>query len=366
MSKRHGHWGGLVLLVCGLGAGALSAWDAPGHRMVNQLALAALPADFPAFVRERANVERLSFLSNVPDRWRNVDPFLRQAGPSWLDHYLDVEQLALAGLDVRTVPSLRYDFAVAFAAGRAAHADRFPRIDPAKNTDHTREWPGFAPWAITEWFHKLRSAFAYLKAYEELGGTPEEITNARQDVVYTMGVLGHYVGDSAQPLHTTDNFNGWVEANPHGYTTWPGIHSWIDSGFIAKANIGAADLLPRVKPVEPIVAGARADGRDPFFVAVMDHILAQNARVEPLYQLEKAGKLNNEVEKADRNKTSVGPVDPEGRAFIEAQLLVGGQMLGRLWLTAWKSAPIDTYLRAQLVKRQQAAMNSTGPESASR
>ena len=39
-----------------------------------------------------------------------------------------------------------------------------------------------------------------------------------------MGVMGHYVGDCAQPLHTTKHHNGWVGENPHGYTTWPGLH----------------------------------------------------------------------------------------------------------------------------------------------
>ncbi|MES1167982.1 MAG: hypothetical protein ABUL61_02310, partial [Oleiharenicola lentus] len=52
------------------------------------------------------------------------------------------------------------------------------------------------------------------------------------------------------------------------------------------------------------------------------------------------------------NKSFPGPVSAEGRAFIEGQLLTGGQMLGRLWLTAWKTAPVDTYLRTQLAKRQ--------------
>jgi len=39
---------------------------------------------------------------------------------------------------------------VQFAAGRTKHAEKFAPIDPAKNADHTREWPGFAPWAIAE------------------------------------------------------------------------------------------------------------------------------------------------------------------------------------------------------------------------
>lgn len=342
----------LRLIIALLPAAGLQAWDYHGHRTVNQLALAALPADFPAFVHEPANAERIAYLAGGPDRWRNVDPWLRQAGPSWTDHFLDLEQLTAAGIDPHTVPSLRYDFAVAFAAGRAAHADKFPAIDPARNTDGTRQWPGFAPWAITEWTHKLRSAFSYLKAYEEMGGTAEEIANARADVVHVMGLLGHPVGDCAQPLHTTDNFNGWVGPNPDDYTTWRGLHSWIDGGFVAKAGIDTAGLKSRVKAPEALHLGPQPDGRDPLFVAVMEWFTRQHAQVEPLYQLEKAGKLSNEQEKADRTRSFPGPVDPEGRAFMEGRLLSGGEMLAKLWVTAWQSAPVDTYLRGQLARRQ--------------
>lgn len=343
----------LLLAALLLPAAALHAWDYHGHRAVVQLALAALPPDFPAFVREARHAERIAYLSGEPDRWRNVDPWLRQNGPSWNDHFLDVEQLAWAGLDARTVPSLRLDFAVAFAAGRAAHPDRFPAVDPARNADGTRQWPGFLPWAITEWVHKLRSGIAVLQAYREMGGTPEEIAQAEAGIVETMGLLSHYVGDSAQPLHTTESYNGWHGPNPQGYTTWRGLHSWMDGGLAAKAGITADDLVPRVRTPAPLLLGPRPDGRDPLFVAVMDWFLRQHAQVEPLYRLEKAGKLSNEQEKTDRNRPFFpGPVDPEGRAFVEHQLVQGGEMLAALWLTAWHSAPVDTYLRGQLARRQ--------------
>jgi hypothetical protein len=342
----------LLLAALLLPAAALQAWDYENHRIVNRLALAALPADFPAFVHEPAGAERIAFLSGEPDRWRNVDPWLRQNGPSWNDHFLDVEQLAWAGLDARTVPSLRLDFAQAFAAGRAAHPDRFPAVDPARNTDGTRQWPGFLPWAITEWTHKLRSSVAVLKAFQEMGGTADEIVNAQANIVHAMGVLGHYVGDCAQPLHTTEHYNGWSGPNPQGYTTWRGLHSWADGGFVAKAGITFDELKPRVRTPVPLVLGPRTDGRDPLFVAVMDWFLEQHAQVEVLYLLELAGKLSNEQEKTDRTRTFPGPVDPEGRAFFEARLLNGGEMLARLWATAWASAPVDTYLRGQLARRQ--------------
>lgn len=337
-----------------LTAVTVRGWDYSGHRMVNQLALASLPADFPAFVHDPANAERIAFLSGEPDRWRNVpDLTMTHSGGSWTDHFCDLEQIPLAGLDFATLTSFRFDFAVQFAAGRAAHADRFPVIDPARNADHTREWPGFAPWAITEYFGRLRSAFSYLKVLEELG-TPEEVANARANAVYVMGVMGHYVGDCAQPLHTTDRYNGWIGDNPKGYTTWKGLHSWIDSGFIAKAGISYAGLASRVSSARSFSLTPRADGRDPAFVAVLDYLLAQFQLVEPLYRLEKEGKFSNELEVAGKFNQDTRPVSEAGRAFIEGQLLVGGGMLGNLWVTAWKQAVPDTFLRAQLLKRQAA------------
>lgn len=341
MNKKKRHLLSTVVMVVAT-ANPLFSWDYPGHRLVNELAIASLPAEFPGFVRLPANAERIAFLSGEPDRWRNVpDPIMRQSGGSWSDHFLDLEMIPAAGLEISKLPSFRYDFILQFAAGRATHLENFAMIDPAKNSDHTREWPGFAPWAIAEYYAKLKSAFAYLKVFEELG-TPVEIADAQANVLYIMGVMGHYVGDCAQPLHTTIHHNGWVGPNPKGYTTASGIHSWIDGGFIAKAGITRASLASRVTPSRPLALPTRTDGRDPFFVAVVEYLEAQHKMVEPLYALDAAGKFRIET----------APPTPEGRAFIERQLLVGVQMLGSIWLSAWRNIPPDTYLRAQLIKRQ--------------
>jgi hypothetical protein len=334
-----------VSFVAALLPATVRAWDYEGHRIVNQLALASLPKEYPQFVHAVANAERVAFLSGDPDRWRNApDLPLKQSGGSWSDHFCDLEYLPAAGIDLDKVTSFRYDFIVQFAAGRAANAQKFAPIDPARNLDHTAEWPGFVPWAITEYFGRLRSAFSYLKVFEELG-TPDEILNAQANIVYVMGVMGHHVGDIAQPLHTTKHFNGWVGDNPNGYTTWRGLHSWIDGGIAAKANIKASQLVERITPAQVIPMAARTDGRDPMFVAVFEYLRTQHRSVEPLYQLEKAGKLGH----SDR------PLDPEARAFIETRLAEGAQMLGAIWLTAFRSAGPDNYLRAALIKRQTGA-----------
>jgi hypothetical protein len=315
------------------------AWDYEGHRAVNQLALAALPANFPAFVREPAAAERVAFLAGEADRWRNMGddlPFLHASNP---EHYLDLEQLADFGLTPQTVPAFRYDFTAKLALARAAHPERFPAIDPLKNRDHTRELAGFAPWAITESCGKLRSGFSYLKAFQDYGGTPGEIANAQQNIIYVMGVMGHYVGDCAQPLHVTHHHHGWVGENPHQYTTNYGFHAWIDGGFFRKTGgVQAEPLARKIRPAR--IVGDPLQAED-LFRQVMAYLLETHELVEPLYKLDQEGKLS-----ADSAELR------SGREFLEAQLVRGGQMLGDLWYSAWQQATEDRYLIARLKERQ--------------
>src|SRR5258708_40106498 len=131
-------------------------WDYEGHRVVNQLALASLPTNFPGFIRVAATAERVAYLSGEPDRWRNQqDLALRHFnGP---DHYIDLEQLTQYGLKPEGLPNLRYDFIWALVVARQAHPEKFPSMDASRNEDHTRELVGLLPWAITENYAKLYS-----------------------------------------------------------------------------------------------------------------------------------------------------------------------------------------------------------------
>src|SRR6185295_14796390 len=83
------------------------AWDYEGHRLVNQLALAALPTNFPAFVREPQAAERIVFLSGEADRWRNQRQELPLRNYQEPDHYIDLEELELYGLAANALPVFR-------------------------------------------------------------------------------------------------------------------------------------------------------------------------------------------------------------------------------------------------------------------
>jgi hypothetical protein len=336
----------LLLLsgLCFLAGQTVFAWDYEGHRLVNQLALASLPKEFPAFATTPEAQDRIAFLAGEPDRWRNTQNVeLKHAnGP---DHYIDLEEVSLYDLTPETLPPLRYDFMAQIARSRAAHPDRFPAIDPAKDTDHTRELSGFLPWTMTEYYARLKSEFSYLKAYETAGGTPVEIANAEANIIYTMGVMGHFYGDASQPLHTSMHFNGWVGANPHHYTTNHSFHAWIDGGYILKTDIEGdlGDMKNKLHPAQLVTLHGQPAQSEQIFPAVEAFISEQNKLVEPLYQMEQEKKLSGQ-----------GETGLQGKPFIEGQLIKSGQFLGDIWYSAWQQAPVDDYLARQLRRRGEA------------
>lgn len=333
-----------VLILTCLSSQIAFSWDYEGHRVVNQLALAALPTNFPGFIKSAEATERVAFLAGEPDRWRNVQD-VSLAHASAPDHYIDLEQLTDYALNAESLTVFRYQFVGQLALARQAHPEKFPEIDPVRNRDHTRELVGFLPWAICENYSKLKSCFSYLKAFEESGGTPDEIANAQQNILYVMGTMGHYVGDAGQPLHTTIHHHGWVGDNPHHYTTESRFHSWIDGGYLAKVGgVNLKELQTRVRPAQLVsIHGASAKPEE-MFQAAMLFIIEQNKLVEPLYQMEKEGKLSGEGENG-----------LQGKAFLEGQLLKSGQLLADIWYSAWQQAGPDTYLERQLAHRKHSA-----------
>lgn len=317
------------------------AWDYPGHRVINLLAVSSLPPDYPAFARTSEARERIGFLAGEPDRWRNT-PELTLRHENGPDHFFDMEWMRYADITPETLTPFRYVFDEQLSRARREHPERFPAIDEAKNHDETHQQSGFLPWTIVESYARLRSAFSYLKAYEQFGGSAGEIKNAQENVIYFMGVMGHYVGDGSQPLHLTENFNGWAEAeNPNGYTTSKTFHAWIDGGFFQKTGgISFNALVGAVHPAMLLNTQAARGARDPIFAETMAYLLRQYSKMTTVYELDKAGKLSPEHPR-------------EGRAFLDHQLIEGAEMLGSLWYTAYHDAVPDEYVKKSLQKRAQ-------------
>jgi hypothetical protein len=256
--------------------------------MINRLAATSLPADVPAFLRSDAAVNQIEYLGPEPDRWRSPsEPELVAVQAS--EHFIDLELADALG----PLPHRRLDFeSKVFASGQRP------------------EKIGLQPWQATEVWERLKVA---LREYRRLSAAHQDTRSVAQAAIFYAGWLGHYVGDAAQPLHTTIQYNGWVGANPNGYTTDHQIH-WQFEGPFVGANLHESDVRPKMTPLKPI------DG-DIFdsYVAYLRHT---STYVEKVYQLEKIGGF---VDKGT----------DESREFTAERLAAGASMLRDMINAAW-------------------------------
>ncbi len=340
------------------------AWDAVGHRAITWLALDGLDATMPAFLRDRERIHSIGWQAAEPDRWRGVQSgFLTHENA--MDHFIDIEDLEEFGLTIDTINPLRYRFVRDMAVARATHKDddkpaatgQFKASDrPPYNErlDATgqKEWAGFLPHAICEHHAKLISSFKTYRTLEKLNDPARapQLEMAKANIMVQMGVLSHFVGDAAQPLHTTKHYNGWVGDNPSGYTTEKTFHARIDGDVIAEQSITYESLKPSMKYTHAV-----ADGLNPWGEVLM-HIKRSHALMEKTYELEKGGKFKED----------------EGKQFLGRRLMDAGDMLAALYNSAWKASEptpkdvsvfirYDSFNMAELPPAQGAAGNAASP-----
>jgi hypothetical protein len=268
------------------------AWEQDGHRMINKLAVSNLPADMPAFLRSQAAIDEIEYLGPEPDRWRSrAEPELNAAQAP--EHFIDFEAADALG----PLPHKRLDFeAMVFAAGKRP------------------EVIGLQPWETDEVWERLKAAMREYRYLVAAGpGANVDTKPVEAAILFYAGWLGHYVGDGSQPLHVTIHYNGWVGANPNGYTTSHQIHHLFEGPFV-QANIHAPEVQAKMTPAKLIEGD--------MFDAYVAYMRRTGTYVEKVYQFEKAGAF-------------IGAGTAESRDFTAARLADGANMLRDMIYTAW-------------------------------
>jgi hypothetical protein len=292
-------------LVC---AGHALAWGSTGHRIIGRLAVEALPAELPAFLRSQAAVQAVGELAREPDRWKGagkVHDADRDPG-----HFLDLgdDGRVFGGPALDALPPTReaYDTAL-----RAVGADSVKA--------------GWLPYAIIDAWQQLAKDSVYWRvdaaaarmvadgahrAWFAGDGAQREALILRD-----LGVLGHYVGDGSQPLHVSEHFNGWGPfPNPRGFTQ-ARVHAPFEGIFVRNfVSPGAvrADMAPF------------ADCRCAIEARVAAYLAATNAAVTPFYELDKAAGFTDG--------------DARGRAFAARRLAAGAAELRDEVVEAWRAS----------------------------
>lgn len=317
---------GLVSGLAALAAGSslVYAWDAAGHRTITLLALDGLGADAPAFLRQHATRAMVASQSCEPDRWRAVAiPELTHLNNP--DHYINVETLTRVGLTLEALPRLRVEYTDLMAVARTEHPEAFEPRNDTKDPGRTSMTAGTLPYAIVENYAKLQGAFKTYRILDVLNEPARagQVAQSQANIVAIMGVLSHFVGDAAQPLHTTIHHHGWVGPNPDGFTTRYSFHAEIDGGVLDQHTL----TYDALRPGEFFNVTIEAANPAPDVRAYLNRSFS---RVEPLYRLEADHRL----------------LEEEGKTFIAERLHDAGSTLAALYNAAWtSSSPTDEEVR---------------------
>lgn len=317
----------IVLFFTLAGAPAL-AWDAPGHRAITRIGIEGFKKSTPdsdaAWISETDWSIQIADLATMPDRWRNIKaPFLSHLNNP--DHYIDVEDLTDIGLTLRTIEPLRHEYAAQLFRARESHPGAGRQPNPKFDLAKTDAYPGFLPQAICENYSKLVSNFKTLRTLERINdpARKNELAAVRIAIAMAMGSLAHFVGDAAQPLHTTRHHHGWIGDNPDNFATKKEIHAQIDAETLRKHNLYENAIRKAVRFDAPEYA--QFDRANPWD-AVLSHIERSHAQVVPLYVLEKSGELWKQP----------------GSDFIALRLADAAGFLAALYTAAWESStPTD-------------------------
>lgn len=332
---------------------AAHAWDAHGHRTIALLAIdqfaAAEQSDKNAKPGEldwlfaTDSRTQVGYQSGEPDRYRAIrSPYLKHLNDP--DHYLDVDDLEQFGLTLQTIPPLRYEYLRALAIAKHEHPENMKkpynaRTDPAR----TQEWPGYLPYSITEHYGKLISSFRQIRVLEKLNDPARapQLAAARANVIFEMGQLAHFVGDAAQPLHTTEHHHGWVGDNPSGFTTNRGFHAYIDGTILGIHTLNYDTLKSACTATRTISPNDPAE----LFSETLAHIQRSFDQVRPLYELQKSGELEKDA----------------GKVFITERLCDGASMLGALYFAAWQASAMTDKDAQDFIKYDQISQPTPNP-----
>src|SRR5262249_9636340 len=126
-----------------------------------------------------------------------------------------------------------------------------------------------------ELFQRVRVALRRWRVERD----PTVVADLEARIIDDAGILGHYIADASQPLHTTIHNNGWAMAdNRHGFSYSDTIHIRFEHEYV-RAQITDAD-------VRRLMAQARGLG-DPL-QSIHDEMRRANDLVIHVYELEQS------------------------------------------------------------------------------
>lgn len=224
----------LVFFGLFLGAEGAKAWGLRGHDTICQAAtFLTSPSSLQSFLKMRG--PEMGYLCNIPDtHWRALPGAAKDlGGPT---HFIDVE---LLGLPAEKIP-LEYEKIISDFEGKPSPAHK--EVIRSIPTELGSVW-----WRADQFvrrgiqFGTQAKSSAAPKDRKEEQNEALPFNHNLREMLNSMGLLGHYVGDSGQPFHSTLDYDGYGIG--HG-----GIHGFYEHEVVAEVDPKLlADIVARAQ-----------------------------------------------------------------------------------------------------------------------
>ncbi|MEM8895561.1 MAG: zinc dependent phospholipase C family protein [Bacteroidota bacterium] len=259
-------------------------WGFFGHQRINRIAVFTLPIEMLPFYKK--NIQYITENAVNPDRRRYA---VKNEAPR---HYID--------LDV-------------YGDSAAHKMPRYWDDAVAMYTEDTLQAYGIVPWHILSVKNWLTKAFE----------------NRDLDAILRLSAdLGHYIGDSNVPLHTTVNYNGQL-------TDQYGIHGFWESRlpelFYDEYDLftGRAEYVDNVqlRAWDAVTKAHLALDS----VLTFEKLLSEQRSEDKKYSFEERGTIVQQVYSREFSRAYHTMLD----GMVERQMKSSIKMIGDIWYTSW-------------------------------
>ncbi len=284
----------------------------------------------------------MGHLCNVPDfYWKSLGGEANSLGNS--THFIDVE---ITGMKIKEVPT-DYNKIISDFTGKENQIEKGMTIKSVPFEFGSNWWRA-------DQFYRLaikngeiaKSSAAPANKKEEQDDTLA-YNKAAFEMVVAMGLMGHFVGDNAQPFHVSVDYDGYLSG--HG-----GIHAYYEDSIVANQPYNLqAMVVEKAKILEKAVTKDKAnpnflDGKLTVIERMKNLAILSDADIKPILKLDPIIKPSNvKEEKGMKIKTAAerkpaNQIAPKFKSLIITEMARASLLLAQLWDEAYRKSGAPT------------------------
>lgn len=323
----------LLLLAITIAPTVAWAWGERGHRIVTEVAVRLVEArhgqEDPELVKIlRRKEHMLAHLSNIPDiHWRNSEERIsNQNAPT---HFIDLEYLLRGAIKpgLQDVPKTMDNY-VEYLLSTCERTTE--NCASGKDLSEQILQVGHGPFRARQLLNDMEQSFRELQRQQKSGNASlEELVRLVDEALLYAGLASHFIGDLANPLHTSKNYDGQ-------FTGQKGIHSYFESKIVATYDLKLSDYVyqyaAKARPFQKITAGDY-DRFDKIWLLTLDSFnqLERLIKLDEKYSMLKRGDSEQSAERRLPQE-----VNKRYLAFVVERLAIGADALAELWIDVWQ------------------------------